>query len=170
MTSAKVIVSSSSIEGLGVFASSELDVGEQVLKIDDSHVVDAAHPVNKAEELYLDYLFGDRIVLMQAPERYTNHSCNPNVFVRTHHGVREVVALRPIRTGEEITYDYSVNGLGNTVWNCFCRSIRCRHSVHSDFFHLPLELQREYLPFLDEWFRTEKREQLKTLEQRLATR
>jgi hypothetical protein len=24
--------------------------------------------------------------------------------------------------------------------------------IHSDFFHLPLDIQREYLPLLDDWY------------------
>jgi hypothetical protein len=93
---------------------------------------------------------------MQVPERYINHSCDPNVFVRTYDGIRYVVALRDIRAGEEIAYDYSVNGYGEVVWHCSCGAARCRRLIHSDFFHLPLELQKKYLPLLDEWFRKER--------------
>lgn len=93
---------------------------------------------------------------MQPPERHINHSCDPNVYVRTAGGVRLVVALRPIAAGEEIAYDYCINSSGDTVWNCTCGAARCRRVVHSDFFHLPFDLQREYLPLLDEWFRRER--------------
>ena len=161
--SGKVGVASSSIAGLGVFARSELAAGEVVLSIDDSCVVDAAHPVPEGEESHLDYLSAGKTVLMQVPERYINHSCDPNVFVRTRDGVREVVALRAIRAQQEITYDYSINGFGDTVWICTCQSSRCRHSIHSDFFHLPIALQREYLPLLDAWFRAERPEQIQAL-------
>ncbi len=92
---------------------------------------------------------------MQLPERHINHSCRPNVYVRTEGRVRQVVALRGIEIGDEITYDYSINGYGNTVWRCSCGSLRCRKDVHSDFFHLPVAVQLEYLPLLDDWFREE---------------
>ncbi|MHC5034292.1 MAG: SET domain-containing protein-lysine N-methyltransferase, partial [Planctomycetota bacterium] len=85
------------------------------------------------------------------PERYINHSCDPNSFVRAVLGTRYVFARRDIAAGEEITYDYCVDGEGDTVWTCNCGSDRCRHTIHSDFFHLPLDLQLEYLPLLSAW-------------------
>ena len=151
-----VAVVESGIDGLGVFATSGFGPGETVLTIDDSRIADAAHPVLPEERRHCDYLEGGKTVLMQVPERYINHSCRPNVFVRTIDGIRHVLALRQIRAGEEITYDYCINGYGDVVWQCHCGSVDCRRSIHSDFFHLPLEIQREYLPLLDEWFRRER--------------
>ena len=107
---------------------------------------------------------------MQAPERYINHCCRPNTFVQTRDGLRHVIALRPIAAGEEITYDYCVNGYGDTIWTCDCRDPQCRRTMHSDFFHLPLDLQLEYLPLLDEWFRRERAGDVRRLEERLARR
>jgi hypothetical protein len=39
------------------------------------------------------------------------------------------------------------------VWECNCGSERCRRTSHSDFFHLPREIQIEYLPYLSPWFK-----------------
>ena len=168
MGSTTVLVGASPIQGLGVFAGGEFDAGEVVMTIDDARVVDDDHPVDGGDAVYCDYLGGGRVVLMQSPERHINHSCDPNVWVCTREdGVREEIALRPIRAQEEITYDYSINGSGDTVWTCLCGSPRCRHAVHSDFFDLPLALQREYLPLLDEWFRRERPEQIEALQRRL---
>jgi len=44
---------------------------------------------------------------MQAPERYVNHSCNPNTKVNNFSDI----AIRNIEIGEEITSDYSGQGL-----------------------------------------------------------
>jgi hypothetical protein len=147
-----VTVGASRINGTGVFAASRFASGDVVLVIDDSHAVDAEHPVPPGEEHHCDYLEHGRTVWMQPPERYINHSCDPNVYVRTAEGVRQVVAIRAIDAGEEIAYDYCINSYGDTVWICRCGAARCRHTIHSDFFHLPLELQKEYLPLLDDWF------------------
>ncbi|HTT60245.1 MAG TPA: SET domain-containing protein-lysine N-methyltransferase [Bryobacteraceae bacterium] len=163
-----VAVAESEIDGLGVFATVAFAPGVSVLTIDDSRVVDAAHPVLPEERRHCDYLEGGKTVLMQIPERYINHSCRPNVFVRTLDGVRHVLALRPIRAGEEITYDYCINGYGDVVWRCNCRATGCRGMIHSDFFHLPLELQKEYLPLLDEWFRKERAHDVAEAERALS--
>lgn len=147
-----VTVGVSGINGLGVFATAPVAAGDVVLAIDDSHIVDAENPVPPGEEHHCDYLGPGKTVWMQVPERYINHSCDPNVYVCTSDGIRQVVAIREIGAGEEIVYDYCINGYGDTVWTCHCGATRCRHTIHSDFFHLPLELQQEYLPLLDDWF------------------
>jgi hypothetical protein len=101
---------------------------------------------------------------MQPPERYINHSCDPNTYVKTVKGKRLVIARREIAAGEEITYDYSINSSGNTIWLCGCGAARCRREIHSDFFHLPIEFQREYRPLLDDWFRKERATDIAHLE------
>jgi SET domain-containing protein len=58
--------------------------------------------------------------------RYANHSCNPNaesydvkrrVFIR---------ALRNIKPGEEIVYDYGIDYLKNVIGRANCKCSRCR--------------------------------------------
>jgi hypothetical protein len=152
-----VVVGASAIEGQGVFATRVFGKGEIVLTIDDSRIVDDASPLQNGEDRrHCDYIAGGTVVLMQLPERYINHSCDPNTYVRTVMGVRRVFARGDIAPGEEITYDYSVNGSGDTVWQCHCGAARCRHEIHSDFFHLSIEFQQEYLPQLEEWFQKER--------------
>ena len=147
----------SKIDGHGVFADRPFLKGETLLEIDDSRIVDELHPLGPGEDLrHCDYLAHGKVVLMRPPERYINHCCQPNTYVKTVNGTRRVIALHNIAAGEEITYDYCINSGGDTVWNCHCGAERCRHAIHSDFFHLPIELQREYLPLLDDWFREER--------------
>lgn len=155
---AKVAPKESPINGLGVFAWVDFKKGHPILKIDDSRVVTADNPLRESEgevEHHCDYLAGGKIVLMQSPERHINHSCNPNAFVKTLNGIRYVFALSDIVAGEETTYDYCINGFGDTLWQCHCGNERCRKQIHSDFFHLPHSLQLEYLPLLDSWYTEE---------------
>jgi len=150
-------VSSSAINGLGVFAARPFPESAIVLPIDDSRIVDEIHPLIPGDDpRHCDYLEAGKVVLMQPPERHINHSCEPNSYVKTMSASRQVIALRDIAAGEEITYDYCINGGGDTIWSCDCGAARCRRQIHSDFFHLPIELQREYLPLLDDWFRRER--------------
>jgi uncharacterized protein len=159
-----LLVLNSPINGLGVFARRSFRKGETLLEIDDSRIVDDAHPLAPGDDPhYCDYLARKTIVLMQAPERHINHSCDPNSYVQTVNGRRLVWALRDIPEGEEITYDYCINSDGETVWTCHCGAARCRHQIHSDYFHLPIQLQLEYLPLLDDWFRQEKAIELRRL-------
>ncbi len=152
---AGVYVARSPIHGEGVFAARQFAAGDVILAIDDSRVVDVKHPLQPERgELahHCDYLAGGKVVLMASPERYINSSCDPKTFVQTSGGARYVVARRPIRPGEEITYDYIINCHGGAVWDCACGSERCRGTVPPSFFDLPIEWQMEYLPLLDRWF------------------
>ncbi len=161
-----VLLQDSSIHGIGVVAASRIPKGSPILKIDDSRQVTPGNPLDPSKGEYpyhCDYLAGGKVVLMRSPERHINHSCDPNTFVRTINGLRYVFALRDIPAGREITYDYCINSAGDTVWECSCGSDRCRRQIHSDFFHLPYELQIEYLPLLDDWYLEEYKEKVAEL-------
>jgi hypothetical protein len=162
----KVYVGESPIQGVGMYAAVAIQQGEAILKADDSRIVDEAHPLRLELgefEHHTDFLGGGVVVLWQPPERYTNHACDPNSFVKTINGARYIFALRPIAAGEEITFDYRINGRGEYGWECNCGSPRCLKMLDSDFFKMPLALQIEYLPLLDDWFIAENAEALDRL-------
>jgi hypothetical protein len=141
----------------------DISKGELVLAIDDSRVVTPEFPLDASEgefDCHCDYLAGGKVVLMPFSERHIHHSCDPNTFVKTMLEVRYVFALRPIAVRQEVTYDYCINSAGDTLWECSCRSLRCRKIIHSDFFHLPYDLQVEYLPLLDDWYIEEYKEKV----------
>ncbi len=165
----KVYVDHSPIQGDGVFAATDIQAGEPILAIDDSHLVSPDAILNPEQdefEHHVDWLAEGKTILMQSPERYINHACTPTSFIKTINGVRWVLALHHIARGQEITYDYCLNSSGDTVWQCHCETPRCRHTIHSDFFHLPLLLQWEYLPLLEPWFLQERRSDVDRLLQK----
>jgi hypothetical protein len=51
--------------------------------------------------------------------RFINHSCRPNCYIDIKKGVIWIRASRPIRKGEELTYDYHTDGEG--LIPCQCR-------------------------------------------------
>lgn len=149
MTAVKV--KPSKIQGKGVFATKDFKIGDIILDIDDSHVVKNFSRLSKQDQDHCDYL-GDKTVLMQSPEKYINHSCDPNTFVKTIKGIRRVMALRDIPKGQEITYDYAINGYYESHDPCHCGAKNCRQVINCDFFQLPKSIQHQYLPLLDDWF------------------
>jgi hypothetical protein len=154
-----------------VFAARGFRAGERVLVGDESRVVSPDNPLRPElgeDGDHCDYLAGGKVVLLGFPERHVNHSCHPNAYVKYVDGVRGTHALRDIAAGEEITHDYCINGFGDMVWRCNCGSPRCRKWVHVDFFHLPLELQIEYLPLLTDWYVEEYRKKVDRLKRRIA--
>jgi SET domain-containing protein len=147
-----VIVKSSSVQGKGVYSLKNFRTGEVVLEIDDTHLVtDPKQLTNEEYESHCDY-FENKVVLMQSPEVYINHSCDPNTYVKTIGGIRKVLAMRDIKIGDEITYDYSINGDNDGTFKCGCGSKNCRGVYQGNFSKLPRELQLKYLQYLDNWF------------------
>lgn len=161
----------SRIHGTGVFATVRIPRGEVVLEIDDSRTVDDCHPIREdlgEKRHHCDYLPDGTTVLMQEPERYINHSCDPNVFVYSVGRTRFVLACRDIMPGEEIVYDYCVNAVNGGVWTCRCGASNCRGRHAVDFFSLPDVRQLEYLPLLDPWFAEVHEERIRDLLSRNA--
>jgi hypothetical protein len=126
-----------------------------LLRIDDSRVLDSDRPLrpeNGESPTHRDFLPDGTVVLMQTPERYINHSCDPNCYVYSAERERYVLTRRNIAEGEELVVDYSLNAVGGDYWTCHCGAARCRGHHQCDFFALPAQTQHEYLPYLDPWF------------------
>jgi len=150
-----VSVSPSPVQGYGAFVDHAFRQGEVLLHLDDSRVVDAEHPLRPEAgefECHRDFLADGTVVLMASPERYINHSCDPNSYISSIRRNRFLLAKRDLAAGEEILVDYALNAIDGDVWDCHCRSLNCRGVHKCDFFCLPVEIQRENLPFLDPWF------------------
>lgn len=162
----------SPIHGQGVFARQAFRAGDRILPIDDSRIVTKEQPLDplKGElEHHQDYL-GNRNVLMQEPERYINHCCEPNTYVKTFNGVRWVLAYRDIEPGDEITYDYCIDSYGDFEWACTCGHPKCRKVHNTEFFALPPEKLEEYLPLLDDWYVAWRAREVGELRARLRVR
>jgi hypothetical protein len=158
-----VVVKKSRISGKGVFAARSFKKGDEILEIDDSHVVTDPSKLTKEQYEFLDYLADGKIVFMQIPERYINHSCDSNSYDKTVKGTRKVIAIRGIKKGEEITFDYSINGYNEGTFKCHCGSKNCRGIYQGNFFKLPKALQKKYLPYLDDWFLKQYKDDIKRL-------
>jgi len=165
-----VIVAASPINGLGVFAARDFTAGELLFETSERRLVTEEYPLLEDEdERHCDWLADGRQVLLPEPGLYINHSCDPNAWKQYRNVVRRcATARRDIRAGEEITHDYRIDGFGDVVWGCNCRSRRCGRTIHSDFFELPLEMKMEYLPYLSDLYKRVFREKLGRLGQQIA--
>lgn len=84
------------------------------------------------------------------PGYYINHSCNPNSGIKDS---VKFVAIKNIRRGEEVTFDYSTSESENGWYlECHCENKNCRHIVRSYEF-LPTELKLKYRDFISEYLR-----------------
>ena len=150
----KLIVKESSINGLGVFTSKDIQEGETICFMNGSEmsVEDVIRMYDSGEEREGDpFQIDSRIYINLAePYVYINHSCEPNGGIR---GKNELIALRDIEKGEEITYDYSTTEWSNDIdwgdeyvdWtmDCECKSFKCRKLI-GDFNKLDDTVKENY--------------------------
>jgi hypothetical protein len=93
------------------------------------------HTIQVEEGLFLASLIADD------PADYVNHSCDPNAGLS---GQIVLVAMRDIREGEEITFDYAMtDGEPYDEFACACGSAHCRGRVSGDDWRHP-ELWERY--------------------------
>jgi len=145
----------SPIQGQGVFTRDAISPHAVILHLDDSRVIDLAHPLRPEDgesELHRDFLPDGTVILMQSPERYINHCCEPNCYIYSANRDRFLLSRRAISPEEELLVDYSLNAVDGDVWECRCGAVTCRGRHKCDFFALPAAVQRESLPYLDPWF------------------
>ena len=119
----KVVVKKSKIHGKGVFAARNFKKGEVVNKWKPISLTEKeVSKLSKKDEEYLSYLGKRKYALMQSPEKYVNHSCEPNTKAKG----KSDVAIRAIKKGEEITSDYSTHCKKDWKMRCKCKSKKCK--------------------------------------------
>lgn len=169
--SERVEVRSSSIEGLGLFATGMIQTGERIRRINVVREISPESPLRAdlGERMdHCDYPDG-KVLLLGFPDRHINHSCDPNSFQVFEEEGSYFVARREIAANEEISIDYNVNIVAGTAWPCNCGAKSCRGVVAGDFFLLPKEWQWEYRPMLADWFVHRNRERLELLDREMIS-
>jgi SET domain-containing protein len=146
----------SNISGFGLFATEDILPGQTICFMEGRKIIFSngkeVNPLKGKEwendetirEGDLFQIKDNEYIILEEVYRCINHSCNPNTFIR---GKNELVALKPIKKNEELTYDYSA-----TMWeledkwemNCNCKSKNCR-KVIKQFYELPPEHQKRYI-------------------------
>lgn len=135
--------------GIGVFAGENINQG-QVVKILSGEVIPLDEcvkrinegklnnddPLQIGKELYID---------LDCLSRTFNHSCDPNAGVSK---VNELIALRDIKIGKKITYDYSAvvapnNPPSEFSMECECGAECCR-GIIGNILTIPKETLENY--------------------------
>ena len=121
-----IIVKNSLIHGIGVYATTEIKKSDIVIHWKNTRALtqEEFNSLPLEEHAYIEKTDG-KIFLMGKPERYVNHSCDPN----TTPGDQCDIANRDIKTGEEITTDYANFHIPDHVIQCKCLSINCKKII-----------------------------------------
>jgi len=145
-------------KGKGLFSSCDIKKGTKIFSIDlskkKSYSQKEISQNPKMQSDHWDYIGRKRYVISFHPYSYMNHSCDPNTLVKhTSISKSTFVAIKNIKKGEELTYDYGVNAIdqfGKNDWilNCKCGNKNCRKKIPSDFFKQPLSIRNKYSKYL----------------------
>ncbi|MGH9523553.1 MAG: SET domain-containing protein [Terriglobales bacterium] len=128
-----LIIRSSDIHAAGCYTTAPIRKGERVVEYTGDVVTNA-----EGDRLYDDkdytYLFaldgGTHMVDGYGMAMYLNHSCAPNCETDQIDGKIWITAIRNIKPGEELTYDYNLfDGDGDAP--CTCGARRCRGTMYS---------------------------------------
>lgn len=128
--------------GWGVFAKRDIDAKEIILEIDGPQIDFAETKRRGPRECMAIQIGYNKYIDTQPPGVLVNHSCSPNSGIRDN---RYLVALRMIRRGEEIRYDYSTTMEEQSfTMECRCGARSCRKVIR-DFSTLPADVQQAYI-------------------------
>ncbi len=137
-------VRDSAIAGRGAFALRDIKPGERLVEYAGERITheesDRRYDDDSMHEHHT-FLFdvSDKVVIDATVDgneaRYINHSCDPNCESEIRRGRVYIVALRAIRAGEELHYDYAYQRDGSETerqeeqYRCRCGTPLCRGSI-----------------------------------------
>jgi len=98
-----VLIGKGNLDGKGVFAARDFAKGEVVIKYNLKPLSQNEFNNLPEGEKEFTHVHHGQIHLYSPPERYVNHSSNPNTYQDFDNWAD--VALRDIKKGEEITTD-----------------------------------------------------------------
>jgi SET domain-containing protein len=159
--SPKAAVKESHIHGKGLFAVETIRKGE-IVCVKGGHIFnrkmleelkDALGPaeIQIADDLFIGPV--DRIQ-RDGSMIFSNHSCDPNIGVQ---GQIVFVAMRDIKSGEELTHDWATTDDDSYEMECKCGASGCRRIITGQDWKRK-DLQLRYKGFIS-WYLLQKIEQ-----------
>ncbi len=124
MNKDSIIVKNSKINWKWVFALRDFKKGEIVLYWDISHILpkEIFDKMPDNDKKYISYLDG-KYIIMQEPEKYVNHSCEPNTTAKNFCDI----AIKNIKKWEEITGNYQETW--ESYFDCNCGAKDCKNAL-----------------------------------------
>lgn len=148
--------------GNGVFARKNFKKGEiiKVFRGEEISFDECIKRIKKGTEKQSDSLQIDLEIDLDLDELSNsfNHSCDPNSL---HRKKCELVAIKDIKVGEEITYDYSATigpNIPKSLWTmrCKCGSEKCRKIIGNVLTISPVILKKyQQLGLLQDYIKKE---------------
>ena len=121
--------------GKGLFSIRDVAKAE-VLGILSGKVYSWQESDQGLEDNFFMQIDWDKWLYVRAPERYLNHSCQPNAKIKN----RKLVALKKISKNTEITIDYDTIDYWNKM-KCYCKAKNCRKVIRG-YSSLALKMRK----------------------------
>lgn len=138
------VLRKSAIQGTGAFATRTIRKGQRIIEYTGEHIDN-----DEADRRYDDekmkrhhtflFIVDDKEIIDGAvngnDSRYINHSCDPNAEAVIEGKRIFIYALRTIRPGEELVYDYQYERTEDHTeedekfYRCLCGAPNCRGSI-----------------------------------------
>jgi len=113
-----LIKKKSSIDGVGIFAQEMIKSGEVFYLVPTDLV--SKTPKSKFARIGGGYVDDSQVL------NFVNHSCDSNTKLDISGDKPQLVALREIDSGEEVTCDYNRTEVNGVKVKCNCGSKTCR--------------------------------------------
>lgn len=149
--SKKIHVEKSKMQGYGLFATKDIKKGENIFIIKGKKVKFLINNIKQAKIAGLNWVGTGKNEWIDPMDYcvFFNHSCNPNSILR---GKVLVEAMRNIKKGEEVVFDYSLNE-ADIYWQikCNCKSKNCRKVIKSIQF-LPSNIFKKHKYHISKYY------------------
>jgi SET domain-containing protein len=135
-----LIIRSSAIHAAGCYTTSRISKGTLVVEYTGPRISKDEADV-KYENSPTTYLFGvgdgSTVIDGHGTAMFINHSCDPNCETEEIEDKVWIIAIRNIRAGEELTYDYNLYDGDDDEALCNCGATDCRKTMYA-----PKEIKR----------------------------
>ncbi len=130
-----LMIRSSAIHAAGCYTTAPIRKGAHVVEYTGPRMHKETADL-KYESLPMTYLFGvgegDLVIDGHGTAMFLNHSCDPNCETEEIEGRVWIMAIRNIKAGEELTYDYHLYDGDPNDAPCYCGAANCRGSMFSN--------------------------------------
>lgn len=150
MDNKKVIIKETGTIGKGLFAIEDIKKGEIIADWTGGPMYEAKscmslptreisdHAIQCEEHTWID---------TEGLGRYSNHSCKPNYGIQ---GKFKLVAMRDVKKGEWLTWDYEMTEDSDWKMKCKCGTPSCRKLIEA-YKNMPKRLKKKYKGHTSEW-------------------
>jgi SET domain-containing protein len=130
-----LIIRSSDIHAAGCYTTTPIKKGTMVVEY-TGPLITKDQGDKRYEGREYTYLFGmddGRVIDGHGMAAFINHCCDPNCETDEIGGKLWIIALRDIKAGEELSYDYCLwDGEEDDPAPCYCGAKSCRGTMYSE--------------------------------------